>query len=288
MTSAKKHLTLDEQIDLMISRNLHVEDRVRARKRLLSTSYYRFSGYAREFQYDPRAGGNGFIPGSSFDQISDLVDTDARLRGLLFEALSTIEVGARSAFAHVAGERLGSKAFYLDPASYIDTTPYLDEHVRKFESDLRRPNQPTIERYRDGDDLRDLPIWVAIQCVSFGTFAKTCWYLRDNAVAKETAASLSIQSTGFSATLHAFSTLRNACAHHAQLWNRSFDIAFTLLGKEKKDLPKHKSPGSLPGIVVIKRWLKAMGELGDWGVRVDDLLAQSSEYAHGIYWPKMK
>lgn len=288
MTSSKKHLTIPEQVGLLERRGLQVDDVAAAERFLLSRNYYRFSGYAREFQYDPRAGGNRFIPGTRFEQIVDLMESDEQLRLLFLEALAIIEVTARSSFAYEAGTILGSGAFYLERASYLQATPQLDSHLEKIRAELMRPKRPTVARYLDGDDLTGVPIWVAIELVSFGAFAKMCWYLNDQNVATRTAASLSIQVTGFTATLHAFSALRNACAHHQQLWNRSFDLAFSVLPKEKRRVPHHKSPGSYPAIVVIKRWLRAMLGENDWGDRVDQLLELRPEFAQGILVPTMK
>lgn len=284
----KNHLDLDAQVSRLRERGLLIEDTSEVKRFLLETNYYRLSGYAREFQYDPRAGGNNFVPGTSFALLKKLVELDSKLRLLFVEALSIIEVQARSAFAYESGKLLGDRAFYLEENCYQSFTTDLDLHIGKIEKDLLRKNQPTVERYRDGDDLSGVPIWVAIEKLSFGSFVKTCAFLIDDQAAKNTAAALNLSAEGFSDTLHAFAALRNTCAHHGQLWNRSFDIAFKLRPKEKRVEPKHKSPGSYPAIVVIRRWLRALGHGDEWGERVTQVLNENEHFQQGILFPAMK
>ena len=43
---AKPYLTIDEQIDLLVSRGLRINDRLVARDLLTGVNYYRLTGYA--------------------------------------------------------------------------------------------------------------------------------------------------------------------------------------------------------------------------------------------------
>ncbi len=285
---AKPFLTLQQQLDLLLERGLVVADKDLAIGYLRRNNYYRFSGYAREFQRDPRNQQNQFIPDTSFDLIVSLMDADRKLRRYLLQALEPIEIASRSAFAYSAGRIFGSEAFYLDRVNYLEITPGLDALLEKIRAQLRRSGQPSVERYRNGNDLSQVPIWVAIEAISFGTFAKLSQYLADGTAIKETADHLSIQHTGFSDALHAFSNLRNRCAHHGQLWNRSFDIAFKVLPKERRDAPEFKHPGSYGGIIVINRWLKRIDPQSTWFESVSDFLKEHPVYADGILNPRMK
>lgn len=171
--------------------------------------------FAREFQVAPSRGDNRFLPGTTLDRILQLVELDERLRLLLSEALGEIELGVRSRFAYEAGKELGSRAFYLEESSYLDITPDLPAHIGKIRRELSRPKLRTVSRYRDGEDLSAVPIWVAIEVVTFGALAKTLWYLATPAPANRTADALGVQRTGFGSTIHSFAVLRNVCASRA-------------------------------------------------------------------------
>ncbi|WP_216395694.1 Abi family protein [Arcanobacterium phocae] len=288
MANNKCFLSIEDQVLLLEERGLIIHSKTEAEDFLRSHNYYRFSGYAREFQEDPRHGKNNFSNGISFDDISSLMDLDQRLRRLLLEALEIIEVSTRSVFAYEAGKIYGSDAFYLEKANYLAVTPGLDDHINKMHSQLLRKNQPTIERYRQGDDFSHVPVWVAIETMSFGTFARLCQYMANKDIILNTADSLAIAREGFSSTLHAYSSLRNKCAHYAQLWNRSFDISFKVRPKEKRDAPDFAHPGSYGAIIVIRRWLKQLDKDHGWFDQVTQLIDSNDLYRSGILKPKMK
>lgn len=214
----KPFLTVPQQLELLESRGLGM-DIPSPDRALYDANYYRLSGYARQFQTDPKRGDNTFEPGSSLGRIVDLMRFDDALRRLLFEGLTIVETTMRSRFAHEAGRVHGNRAFYLEHESYLGITPNLGGHISKMESELRRPS-PTVARYRNGPDLSAVPIWVAVEVVSFGMLARMVQYFEDPAAARATAESLSVPWIGFQSTVHAFAVLRNACAHHAQLWHR--------------------------------------------------------------------
>ena len=162
-------------------------------KRFLSrVNYYRFSGYAREFQRDPKCGNNDFITGSSFQTIVGLMQADSKLRHLLLEQLGVIEMAIRARLAHECGRVYGSSAYYLDVGRYschkkgsnqgaINPTNI----VKGILSDLERDKSRMVEHYIDssvaGNDLksrcqryRNVPIWVAVEVLSFGRKIPSC------------------------------------------------------------------------------------------------------------------
>ncbi|WP_431218442.1 Abi family protein [Leifsonia xyli] len=281
----KPFLSLDDQVGLLASRGLDVGDRGIAAAALHRLNYYRLSGYAREFQVAPSRGDNRFLDGTSLDRILRLLELDGRLRLLLGEALGEIELGVRARFAYEAGRELGSWAFYLDETSYLVITPDLPAHVAKLRRELMRPQLRTVRRYRNGDDLSAVPVWVAIEVLTFGALAKTLWYLVSSAPANRTADALGVQRKGFGSTIHSFAVLRNVCAHHGQLWQRSFNVMFSTLPKEKKREPRHEPASTYTGIVVAKRFLAAMDRLPDWSDRVDAVLEADPEFRDGILNP---
>lgn len=167
----KPHLSLAEQRELLRSRGLELSSDEETARALYDRSYYRISGYARQFQVDPKDARNDFVPGTSLAQILELMDLDEELRKLLFSGLTEVELSVRSRFAHEAAAILGSDAFYLRRENYLRITPDLDAHVTSIERELRRPSA-TVNRYRSGDDLSGVPVWVAIEMVSFGVLAR--------------------------------------------------------------------------------------------------------------------
>jgi abortive infection bacteriophage resistance protein len=285
----KPHLSLTAQRELLRSRGLELGSDEETDRALYDRSYYRISGYARQFQVDPKDGRNDFIPGTSLAQILELMDLDEELRKLLFSGLTEVELSVRSRFAHEAAGILGADAFYLRPESYLRITPDLDAHVTSIERELRRPSV-TVSRYRSGDDLSRVPVWVAIEMVSFGVLARMVQYLEDSTPARRTAQSLSLPWTGFQPTIHALAVLRNGCAHHAQLWHRRSNI---VAAPEKKDLRNEreyaKNAGSIYAtIIALKRYTRALDRHSPFGERVDELLDRNASFADGVCFPSAR
>lgn len=281
----KSFHTLTEQRELLTKRGMLVGDEEAAERWLYNTNYYRISGYARQFQVAPRAGKNEFEQGVTFERVMGLLQLDDEFRTLLLEALTVVEISIRSRFAYEAGSIHGDQAFYLDENQYLDITPDLHKTISRMRSDLLRPKLATVQRYRNGDDLSGVPIWVAIESMTFGILARMIQYFDDSAASRATAHSLSLPWQGFQSTVHAFAVLRNLCAHHGQLWHRRLDITAPVLNKDKRFEPKYLANGPYGTIIALKRFMRAIDHTTAWPSRVDAHLLRDHEYATGIYSP---
>lgn len=142
--SDKRFKSLDDLCSLLVDeRNLACRDRDELKRFLSRTNYYRFSGYAREFQIDPRYGDDRFIGGASFEEIREIAEIDSKMRALLLEQLSVVEIAMRAMLAHEYGRDHGERAFYLNTDFYKDGSDAAKdkplEIVKGILSDLGRP-----------------------------------------------------------------------------------------------------------------------------------------------------
>lgn len=87
MKDLKKHLQVSDQLDLLISRGVLVNDRTLAERWLSNANYYRISGYL----YRYRTQNGSYQPGTSLEQIHALYDFDRKLTRILMFALEDIE-----------------------------------------------------------------------------------------------------------------------------------------------------------------------------------------------------
>jgi len=277
---------IPELVELLRTRGLIIDD-ADAAAFLHDFNYYRFTGYARQFQENPGKHKNDFQSGTKLSDIRAAVDLDARTRALFGSALTTIELSVRARFAHESGRVLGDEAFYLNKESYLSVTPDLDRLLAKVRSDLLRSKSPTVARYvaGKGTDLRKVPVWVAVEVLSFGVIAKMIEYLSNDLPARKVAESYSIAWEGFCSTIHSFAVLRNQCAHHNQLWHRKLDIQTPVPKKFRPREIKYDPQGIFPAIVMLKLYLAKLN-LGDtWSTEVEDHLAQNESYSVGVYRP---
>ena len=91
----KPCLTENQQIALLKSRGLSVQDDSAAERTLTRINYYRLSGYAIPFLVNREH----FKTGVSFDDLLSVYRFDRVLRDLLFEALEAAELAYRAVLA---------------------------------------------------------------------------------------------------------------------------------------------------------------------------------------------
>src|ERR1700722_9774263 len=153
MRYSKPALTYEEQYDLIVSRGLVVEDRLRLIRWLKHISYYRLSAY-----FIPFKTGDKFNQGATFDQVAGVYIFDRKLRLILLDAVERIEVALRTdltyEITHAHGPFGHTDPKNFDPA--FDHEEIMNE-VREAESDSR---ETFISHYRSKYTKEEhLPLW---------------------------------------------------------------------------------------------------------------------------------
>ena len=300
----KPFKTIDEMSNLLVQRRglacSSIDELINFLERV---NYYRFSGYAREFQHAPKYGDNNFMDGVSFQQIVNLMEMDSKLRHLLLKQLGIIEIAIRAKIAYEYGHDYGNTAYYLDIDNYNEgNNPSVDRPfsiVQGILSDLERDKSRMLGRYADSSIIsndfdskckryRNVPIWVAVEVLSFGRISNMITYIKDINPAKRVAASLGVQWSPFADVVHSFSVMRNLCAHHRQLWNRRMDIQCPV---QKKLRPRNINftPTSPYAHIIMANYYRSKID-GNTSVanQINDLLKRNYEFAEGIYRPNPK
>ena len=220
----KPCLSWDEQVDLLISRGLIVEQRNECLSFLKSRNYYRFSGYARYFQLAPHNDNNQFLPDVSFASIQKIYDTDTTIRTKLGCQLAKAEILLRTHTAYVIACNYSPYRDYLDQSFYCD----VENHESTAESclhDLQRSKERYIRHFMIKEDgqlsFKELPIWAAVEALSFGTLSKCIERGAQGDLSNQVASSFGVAKAGFPYRVRSLVYLRNRCAHHSRLWNHS-------------------------------------------------------------------
>lgn len=220
----KPSLSWGEQVALLVGRGLLVGDEDACAAFLAAHNYYRFSGYMRYFQKAPQRGENDFQPGTAFDDIRAIYDADEALRLVLTHRLGRAEVLLRTHTAHVIANEHGPSGRYLEEDFYTDA-PSAEPTVESCLKDIERSRERHILRYTTAGggtpDFTALPVWSAVEALSFGTLSKCIERGGQGTVADAVATSLGVAKAGFPYRVRALVYLRNRCAHHSRLWNHS-------------------------------------------------------------------
>jgi abortive infection bacteriophage resistance protein len=216
--SPKPFLTLEEQCDTLLVRGLEIDDRAQAAAFIHKTNYFRLSGYLRPFQVDPAAGDNSFMAGTSLTQVRRIYEFDQQLRLLVGTAIAEFEVEFRAALAYKLAEKLTPTGYTLEHhyrryGDYQDCMQRLDE-------ERRRSKEPFMKHHNDKYSAMEPPIWVVVECASFGLLSKMMSNLRESSYVKQIASTFGLPQDYFNTAVRHLSYTRNICAHHGRLWNR--------------------------------------------------------------------
>lgn len=266
-TYDKPALNLNEQLRLLETRGLYVEDRAAALTHLARIGYYRLSGYWHPWkQPDDR-----FKSGASFERAMFLYEFDRKLRLVVLDGIERVEILCRAAITYTLAHSYGAFA-HTDPSNFNDL-PSHQIWLTKLHQEVDRANERFLQHYRATySGFPQVPIWMALEVIPFGSLS---WLFKLMLKHDQAAA---VQQWGVSPEvartwIHTLSHVRNICAHHGRLWNRELSI--------KPMLPRHRrewnqlNGGRVYAILCILRDL-TMASVGaeSWADNVRDLLSE--------------
>ena len=135
------------------------------------------------------------------------------------------------------------------------------------------------------EKYEDVPIWVAVEVLSFGRISNMIEYFADAGPAKRVAEELSVQWGPFGSVIHSLSVLRNLCAHHQQLWHRTLDIRCPVQKKLKPRNVSFDPAGVYAAIIMLNHYRKKVD--GDEGLakEIESLIGSNDEFKEGICLP---
>lgn len=97
--------SFEDQLEILKSRNMKVEDDKKSIEVLRMANYYRITAYVLQFKNE-----NGYIEGTSFNNMYQLYKFDKRLRHILLEILESIEISLRTYIAYHLSLKYGAEA----------------------------------------------------------------------------------------------------------------------------------------------------------------------------------
>ncbi len=167
MKYTKLPFSVEDQIDLLISRRMEIPDRDRAFHYLSHISYFRLRGYWIPFEMPDDEKNHHFKEGTTFDHVLDLYIFDRKFRLLMLEAIERVEISFRAHFASELSLLSGSH-FYLDD-KYSHNTKIHQGLIESLQAEMNRSSELFIEYYRKtyGDPPLP-PVWASVEVMSFG------------------------------------------------------------------------------------------------------------------------
>ncbi|WP_024460412.1 Abi family protein [Marinimicrobium sp. LS-A18] len=231
MDFTKPATTHEQQIRLLESRGLTVEDEARAKHYLRHINYYRLAGYWLPLEADHAS--HRFQRGATFDDVLDLYNFDREFRLHLLDAIERVEVSLRAQWAHHMAHAHGPHA-HLD-ARHAANLKLHARHLAKLEEEVARSEEVFIQHYqRTYHRPASPPVWAVSEIMSFGMLSRwiTQMVPSDRAVVART---YNLDQRVLKGFVRHLTYIRNLCAHHSRVWNRRLTVTMPL--------PKSKPPG---------------------------------------------
>lgn len=233
----KAFKTHGEQIKLLRSRGMRIDDVPRARHVLERVNYYRLSGYWYPFRQlaprvdsQPRRRLDTFIAGTNLSDVVALYRFDERLRAAVFSELSPIELALRAMLGHELGrhdplahlhpESLGPSARLS--GSQIEPSALYLKWQKRYGLELAQSHEDFVAHHQQKYGGQ-LPIWAAVEVMDWGSLT----YLYQFApfkVRDVIAERAGLTAPQLGSWLKCLNILRNYSAHHARMFNRVYAL----------------------------------------------------------------
>lgn len=258
MGEYKAYKTIEEQIELLRSRGLKIDNEEQAKQFLLTNNYYRISGYSLTLRKD-----DVFSPNASFQNIMDIYNFDYELRHILLKYLEIIEVTFKSIYTYEFTKKHGGLG-YLNVSLFSDSVKH-NEIIQKIkeQKNYRYAHEAFLKHYID-DLHEEIPLWAIVELMTISNI----YYLYNiteqdikNDVAAQYQINTSNRANILSNAMKCMCILRNLCAHDSRLYNRLFEQKPSLNKGDKSLLPKAKD-GNIDNahlygyILIMRRLLK--------------------------------
>jgi abortive infection bacteriophage resistance protein len=278
-TFEKPPLAIEAQLKLLSERGLIISDKEVAEHHLKFISYYRFCGYGIEFEDASIKDEKRYQQGATFNQILDSYTFDRKLRLLVIDAIERIEIAVRTVITNTLATTYGAH-WYLNDKLFLKRFKH-DELIQRIKKETLflasegtkqyEKREPFIQSYFLKYSNPELPaIWMVAEVLPLGTWSMIFANLIDRQDQKNICSHFNLSYKVMTSWLHCLNYLRNLCAHHSKLWNRSFTLK-PLVANDYKDQFKNNSRFSAQA-AILKIFLNIISPGNSWSNQLEALI----------------
>lgn len=180
----KPFKTYDEMIEIMISRNIIINNRGFAKKVLASLSYYTIiNGYKNTFL--AISGSDKFLGGTTFEQLYTLHIIDTNLHNIIFKNILYVERYLKTRISYLISQKYGvytdiNDLSNLNPSDFLCRNNYFSRNNNGRNNILKSIKETLLSDHLNdsiahyANDKNHIPPWILITALTFGLTIK--WY----------------------------------------------------------------------------------------------------------------
>lgn len=211
---SKTFKTLDEQIDILRSKGLTINDVDKTKNILLRENYFFINGYRHLFMKSSID--RTFITGTTFEELYAMFSFDRQLRNIIFKNILIVENNLKSILAHVMSKNHGFKeSSYLNPKNFVRDsrkTKQINDLIRKMKRQISVNGKQHTATAHYINAYGFIPLWVVVKVLSFGIVSELYSILQYQDQ-KEIAEIFNVDIYSMVEYLPILANYRNVCAH---------------------------------------------------------------------------
>jgi abortive infection bacteriophage resistance protein len=216
----KLHATSAQRIMHLRAKGLIISHPNVAAKKIEAIGYERLRIYFLSRRQHAVAG-KPFIVGTTYQDIINLYECDMRLRNACFSSVGYFELLLRNAISEVLSQAHGSHPYY-DESAYKNAASNL-EALQTFARVYEKSKDGRANHYRQTYSSPVMPpVWTMKEFLTFGS-ASYLYQRLEGTLRTSIAKQFGVSSDAvFKSWIECLVDLRNICAHHDRLFNRTF------------------------------------------------------------------
>lgn len=220
----KNFKNLDEQIEILKTKGLTIDDVDETREILLKENYFFINGYRHVFMKSPQD--RTFVVGSNFKELYALFSFDRYFRNIVFKYLLIIENNLKSIFSYQLSKKYGYKEKeYLNPKNFTND-PLKSRRVRDLIEKMKRQIRVNGSQHNATmhylTNYGYIPFWVLVKVLSFGVISDLYIILKPED--KLGIANIyNVEVENLENFLPILANYRNLCAHEDILYDHRTD-----------------------------------------------------------------
>ena len=210
----KEFKTLDEQIEILKSRGLVINDIDKTKELLLRENYFFINGYRHIFMKNHKD--SLFIPGTTLEELYAVFQFDRSFRNVLFKNLLIVENNLKSIIAYKLSKKYGIREKdYLKPSNFsqdIKKVRQVNDVLNKIKRQIKLNGRQHSATLHYISNYGYVPLWILVKLLSFGMINELYSILKpDDKLAIAEYYNLDVETLGIYIAL--LSNYRNLCAH---------------------------------------------------------------------------
>lgn len=220
MSRKKEFKTLEEQIDILRSKGLIINNVDKAKSILLRENYFFINGY--RYIFLKSVTNKTFLPGTTFEELYALFTFDRCIRNIMFKNILIVENNIKSIISYQLSKKYGIKE-----KDYLKSSNFTKDYSKSRQvidilNKMKRQIRVNVKQHSATlhyiTNYGYIPLWIMVKVLSFGIISDLYSILKDDdklAIARY----YDTDIENLEIFLMVLSNYRNLCAHEDILYS---------------------------------------------------------------------